>query len=102
MKSLKERVDIELAYLEGKSIQYCLSDGSWRDCIGEPSFQWHANEYRVKPEEPTTMYRAVYLDSYNIVCVSQTLFKLDEVEKACDKYFRFLHFDLDHPVRVTL
>jgi hypothetical protein len=81
MKALKERIDTELAYLEGKSIQYRLSDGSWRDCIGEPSFQWHANEYRIKPEEPLVMYPALYRSGTGEIYKSAQLFSCEEDAK---------------------
>lgn len=59
MKSLKERTEIQQAYLDGKKIQYWY-DGRWLDCGDtEPGFTWQYDDYRIKPASPTVLCQAL-------------------------------------------
>jgi len=57
MKTLKEKVEVMQAYLEGKPIQDNI-DGEWTDWISaiEPSFQWGVYDYRIKPKNKQVLF----------------------------------------------
>jgi len=51
MKNIKERTDIQQAYLDGESIEYGQYDSdSFKSSIGEPAFNWFECDYRIKPK----------------------------------------------------
>lgn len=51
----KEKIDIMLEYLNGKTIQRrstitnSTEMSEWEDCVNEPNWDWGMIEYRVKP-----------------------------------------------------
>ena len=47
MKSLRERTEIQQAYLGGQTIEEWI-DGEWLNPPGEPRFNWNRYDYRVK------------------------------------------------------
>ena len=55
MKTLAEKIEVMQAALEGKPIERFVLDYSvrWHDAVGEPLFNWHNVDYRVK-EVPKT------------------------------------------------
>jgi len=56
MKDLKERIEIETAYLNGKAIDFIVLDSAtsrWRRVLKNEKyivFRWDFNDYRIKPE----------------------------------------------------
>ena len=68
MKSLKERIDIETAALDGKPIEQALivKDRAWHlEEIVHPDgyiFDWRCYDYRIKPE-PLVLWVNVYPSS---------------------------------------
>jgi len=67
MKTLKERIAIEQAYLDGETVLYQnASNGvSWPPLYSndpEIVFDWEAFDYRIKPE-PMELWVNVYKDS---------------------------------------
>ena len=66
MKTLKERIEIEQAYLDGKLIEFKPkgSPGSWYFVPQNEKnivFQWEYNDYRIK-QEPMEFWVNVYED----------------------------------------
>ena len=57
MKTLKERVEVMQAYLDGKTIQDNI-DGNWTDWESgnDPQFNWSSYDYRIKPENKQVPY----------------------------------------------
>jgi len=49
MMTTDSMIEVLQAAKEGKQIQ-CHSNESWRDCVGEPSFNFFDFDFRVKPE----------------------------------------------------
>lgn len=47
-KSAKEMIEVMQAFEAGNIIQVKGVDGRWVD-VEHPSWNWHANDYRVKP-----------------------------------------------------
>ena len=45
----KERLPLIQGYIEGKTIQFLKTDGTWRD-MTEPNFSSPTNYYRIKPD----------------------------------------------------
>ena len=61
MKSLKERTEIQQAYLDGAEIQ-CKTNTMILSKWGEaktPQFEWHKTDYRVK-REPVVVWVNIY------------------------------------------
>lgn len=59
MKPLRERTEIQQAYLDGKQVQvklvqslHFINDGSikWRDCTNLCFDSWYSVDYRIKPK----------------------------------------------------
>ena len=50
MKTLKERVAIEQALVDGKIVQEVSGSGHTTDCNPEHVFYWNVLDYRIKPE----------------------------------------------------
>lgn len=51
-------IEVEKAYLNGKAIEVKSVDGAtWTLVEWEPSWDWLALDYRVKPEPPKPQYR---------------------------------------------
>ena len=51
MKSLRERTEIQQAYLDGESIESRIAKCiTWMIPSGEPKFNWNTHDYRIKPK----------------------------------------------------
>lgn len=57
MKTLKEKIEVMQAYLDGKTIQGSV-DGNWTDwkSKNDPQFNWGSFDYRIKPENKQVPY----------------------------------------------
>lgn len=56
--STKEKIVVMQAFVEGKTVEFCSKTGNvWR-ATPTPAWNWHDNEYRVKPE-PMKFYIVV-------------------------------------------
>ena len=62
MKSLKERTEIQQAYLDGADVQCCHTGNDSYvslDHYSEPDFNWMINDFRVKPK-PMEIWVNIY------------------------------------------
>ena len=52
MKTLRERIEIETAFLNGEDIEWGKFDGEWRPLLTEDNyaFYWKDLNYRIKPK----------------------------------------------------
>ena len=57
MKTLRERTEIQQAYLDGAEIEYKLSNEWARN--PSPQFAWNQHDYRIKPK-PMEIWVNVY------------------------------------------
>lgn len=66
MKTLKEKIEVMQAYLDGKTIQDNIDD-EWTDWEGEiaPHFNWGQIDYRIKPENKQVSYD--FSDAENLI-----------------------------------
>ena len=61
--------DLMIEYANDKTIEieYLRSDGSWRKCVGLPSFH-HDDKYRKKPKvTKKTIECRIYLDTHGVI-----------------------------------
>ena len=63
MKTLKERIEIEQAYEDGKKVDWMTYNGGWHE-LGvinkdKTIFDWKYNDYRIKPE-PLEFFLSFY------------------------------------------
>lgn len=79
MKTLKEKIEVMQAALDGKEIQILICDG-WDDWDNDtlPAFNWGANDYRIKPE-PMEFWVNVYDDGIKILISHEA--NIDNYEK---------------------
>ena len=95
MKTLKERTEIQQAYLDGASIEYndVRNDESWSCCYGEPSFVWVNYDYRIKPE-PMEIWVNIYGDGshagYNEKDRAKTLALREDVKRVAVKFIEVI------------
>jgi len=62
MKSLKEKIEVMQAYLDGEKIEHRMDDtGEWKDVYNAPYFQWGEWDYRIKPK-PMEIWVNIYAD----------------------------------------
>jgi len=59
MKSLKEKIEVMQAALDGKEIEYKNNGGKWYPCQIQAFDSWHCGDYRIKPE-PMEFWVNVY------------------------------------------
>ena len=48
MKTLKEKIEVMQAALDGKEVEYDHGNGFWESC--SPTWDWASWDYRIKPE----------------------------------------------------
>ena len=61
MKTVKEKIEVMQAFEDGKQVEVTISGKSkWFNC-GEPTWNWVASDYRVKPE-PVEFWMNLYPD----------------------------------------
>jgi hypothetical protein len=60
MKSLKEKIEVMQAALDGKEIEASEKNGKWAEASA-PNWDWHIYDYRIKPE-PREFFVNVYGD----------------------------------------
>jgi len=73
MKTLKEKIEVMQAALDGRSVETKIaeSDYSWGASNTQPPvFNWHINDYRIKPE-PREYYLSFW--GHDGVTVSKTM-----------------------------
>ena len=65
MKSLKERTEIQQAFLDGTDIvkRYlgCKADTLWNDCVDIEAFDWGNYDFKIKPK-PMEIWVNIYAD----------------------------------------
>ena len=49
MKTLRERTEIQQAFLDGAKIEYKQIGSVWQTA-GSPAFDWHEKDYQIKPK----------------------------------------------------
>ena len=63
MKTLKERTEIQQAFLDGTEVvsRYlgCKEDTVWDDCMGCNNFDWGNYDFKIKPK-PMVRYINIY------------------------------------------
>lgn len=64
MKSLKEKIEVMQAALDGKEIEVDFSFTDKYELDTTPSWNWRDHDYRVKPE-PLVRYMVVFDDGRN-------------------------------------
>jgi len=63
MKTLKERIEIETALLNGETVQeFLIGDLYSKDCSENHIFYWNCCDYRIKPE-PLEFWVAEYVNN---------------------------------------
>ena len=63
MKTLKEKIEIMQAYLDGEGIEHKhTGGGEWIKVNQEPFFQWSDWDYQIKPK-PMVRYINIYPDT---------------------------------------
>ena len=79
MKTLRERVEIEQAFLDGKPIQFDPGmRGTWVDVTCEPRFAWDEADYRVKLKEPLVFYQALCVTGDEKYYIADSVFSSRE------------------------
>ena len=64
MKSLKEKIEVMQAALDGKEIEFNFGSG-WSGFIEDsPVWDWNTNDYRIK-QDPMVRYVVVFDDGNN-------------------------------------
>lgn len=59
-KEAKRRAEVMLAFAEGKEIEYSWG-GGWNFC-SDPVWDWHTNDYRIKPPSKRKIKLEAWLD----------------------------------------
>ena len=92
MKTLKERIEIMQACLDGKEIEVLRGNEMWVT-INDPSFEWKDTRYRIKPE-PMVIWCNVYNDGMcGIAYTSKADAKLNadySLEKTIKKFIEVI------------
>ena len=50
MKTLKEKIEVMQAALDGKQVEFKFNGSEWGRCLVNPNFGWTDYDYRIKPE----------------------------------------------------
>lgn len=102
MKSLKERVAIMQAYLDGKPVERLNGIDKWMPVTAdvEYEFNWQEYDYRIKPATPVVLYQALckagrgyYVSSYLYI---------DEAAARKELPNDFIRLLTEHPITVEV